>query len=261
MVTPGSAFDCLHLNWAVPLADLPPPPDPLRFEPHEAEGRRYVFVSAVLSGQLLTLGRLSLSHPQLGVRICAVDEEGHPVFLIRRHLVPAWALPGARLVGGQPALAARFDFPQASVEPDSEGRRWTVLKGRGLIVHARLASPRVGEGPSLGSWEQTVAHFSRRPAYLAHPGGLQRLDGEARPKEVLPMEATLERQDLLVECLGISGGGLPGLHSAWLCPQVSPITARERETQQALANSRAPVAPDPAMFTAGLPPSGNAEAA
>jgi uncharacterized protein YqjF (DUF2071 family) len=47
MILETRVRDCLFLNWAVPVAALPAPVHPLRYQAHTWQGEDYTFVSAV----------------------------------------------------------------------------------------------------------------------------------------------------------------------------------------------------------------------
>ena len=165
--------DCLYLNWAFPAEALPPPPSPLRYQRHVWQGRDYVFASALLFHQdslhLTALPSLKFGYPQLNLRLYVLDDEGVPSVLFRRMLMPAWVAPGVRLITHQPAARARLRFPRPSQQRRrSVGLERRAHKGR-LEVRAWPGSPLVGEGPRLGSWEESVRVFPGAPPRL-RPG-------------------------------------------------------------------------------------------
>lgn len=217
--------DGLVLNWALPEAALPPLPRALRYPRLSEEGQDRVFVSVVLFHHERlhwpSLPRIRFAWPQMNVRICVLDEEGVASFLIRRVFLPAWAYPGARLFAGPPVAAARLDFPRPSERPAEGEWIWRAARGRRFEVGARAASPAVGAGPKLGSWERTVRFFQDRPrAYTPYPDGLRRIDVRHPSAPVWPVHAELRETALLEGSLGLAAAGLPPLHSAWLEPEI-----------------------------------------
>src|SRR6478609_4577440 len=166
--------DCLYLNWAFPAEALPQPPAPLRYQRHSWQGREYVFASALLFHQdalhFTALPSLKLGYPQLNIRFYVLDDEGIPSVLFRRMLMPAWVAPGVRLITHQPAARARLE------------------------VKAWMDSPAVGEGPRLGSWEESVRYFQERPrGYALASGELQRISSPTHPAvPIWPLRAEVE---------------------------------------------------------------------
>lgn len=245
MILESRVRDCLYLNWAVPVAALPEPPFPLRYQSHSWQGEDYAFVSALLFQQaglhLSNLPLLRLSHPQCNLRLAVLDGEGVPSVLFRQMLLPGWMAPGVRLVTRQPAAGAQLDFPRPSREPGEGEWRWRVSsrrRGAALEVTARLASPAksggagglTGVGPCLGSWEETVEYFLERPrGYGEEDGTLHRIEATHPARQevaVWPLRAEVTEAELLPALVplaplaGQNGGGWPPLHSCWLCPEI-----------------------------------------
>src|SRR6185295_1216753 len=196
-----------------------------RYQVHAEEGSERVIVSAVLSHferlHWPALPWLRFSWPQMNVRICVLDEEGVPSLLIRRVLVPAWVYPGARLFGGPPVTAAQLDFPRPSNRPEAGEWLWRAACGLRFTVSAQPASPEIGTGPRLGSWERTVRYVHDRPrGYTLYPDGLRRMDVSHPPVAVWPVRAEVREADLLAACFGLAHFALPPLHSSWLVPDV-----------------------------------------
>ncbi|HVR97668.1 MAG TPA: DUF2071 domain-containing protein [Thermoanaerobaculia bacterium] len=220
--------DCLYLNWALPKESLPEPPSPLRYQLHTWQGGSWVFASAVLFYQdslhLASLPLLRLCYPQLNLRLYVLDDEGAPAVLFRRMLMPAWVAPGVKLMTHQPASRARLDFPRPSLSADGGPWLWRAKRGGMLEVRAWQGSPLVGEGPRIGSWEETVRYIQERTrGYAEGSGTLHRIDARHRPAALWPLRAELGAADLLPRLLplrGYNGSGWPQLHSAWLCPQI-----------------------------------------
>lgn len=257
--------DALFLNWALPLAAAPPPPEPLRYEVHEADGDdgggERVFASLVLFRQqglrIAGLPFLRASYPQLNFRFYVLDGERMPSVLFRRMLVPAWVAPAARLLARQPTQPAVFRYPRPSADPEGDGWRWEVHQGRSLTVTVRRAAPgsslRPGAGPRLGDWKSTVRYIAgRQRGYSLLGDSLRRIEAEHPSPAVWPVAAELGERSLLESCLRLAGedgegDGWPPLHSAWLCPEIpfvfelSEAPAAELRTgriPQAAASSR-----------------------
>lgn len=248
--------DCLYLNWAFPLDTLPEPPDPLRYEVHSLQQDRFVFGSVLLfrheSLHIESLPVLKISFPQFHLRLHVLDHDEVPAVWLRHILVPGWVVPGLRWLGQQPAEAARFRFPRPSIELDLDTWRWEVVRGDSLVVSARQASPRVGSGPTLGSWQQVVDCVRlRERAYVAGAAGLRAIHTSQRSVPLWPMDASLEEVSLLRTSKALRGvDNWPDLHSAWICPEI-PFTfemAHETVGANKMRRPAAPVAPDPAMF-------------
>jgi hypothetical protein len=242
--------DCLFLNWALPAAALPEPPAQLRYQLHPWRGCDYVFVSALLfhqdSVRITALPLLRIRYPQLTLSLAVLDEEGYPSVLVQRMLMPPWMAPGVRLVTGQPAFGALLDFPRPSRETDADSWQWRARAGGTLSVRAWLDSPRVGEGPRLGSWEETVRYFQERPRGYAEVGGeLQRMDSSYRSAAVWPLRAELDGSDLLPRLLPLA---LPAPGAAGGIPAGAP-----RGAEQAAA-ARAETLPWPALHSSWLAP-------
>jgi hypothetical protein len=238
MILETRVRDCLFLNWAVPVAALPEPVHPLRYQVHSWQGEDYTFVSAVLFQQsgvhFTALPQLRFSYPQCNLRLSVLDGEGIPSVLFRTMLLPLWVVPGARLVSRQPVASARLDFPRPSRDV-SGGRgegswRWRIERGATLAVTARMASPAPGHGPRLGSFEETVEYFQERSrGYGSDNGTLRRIES-SHPSNlpVWPLAAEVTAGDLLPALLPLAGpsggdlgaGGWPPLHSTWLCPEI-----------------------------------------
>ncbi len=233
MPTTGRAVleDCLYLNWALPRAGLPEPPSPLRYDVLESESGEVVFASGILCRhrrarfRFLPLARVS--YPQFQLQLCTLDGDGAPSVWIRSILLPAWVTPGARWIADQPARTADFSYPR-SVSAATGRCVWKVSRGATLTVEAEPGSPSLGDGPALGSWERTVSYLGRRPAaYATGARGLHHLLFEPATDNVVPMTATVRRNDLLGKCLSMGNGAgrvgedWPELHSAWLCPPMA----------------------------------------
>ncbi len=254
------ARDCLYLNWALPRPAAPRLPRSLRYEVHSWEGQEWVFVSALLFrlSELRTeiLPAVRLAYPQMSVRLYVLDQDGLPAMLVVRTLVPAWVAPLSRLLARQPAEGASFSYPSPSypapsypgpaargaAEPHGQdgtepgdGRSewdwtWRVWQRGGgqrreLRLKARIASPRLGPGPSLGPWDKAVDYFRhRRRGYALDRRRLRTLRTSQTPAGVWPLDAEIECADLLAERFKrVDPQIWPRFHSAWLCPEI-PFT-------------------------------------
>jgi hypothetical protein len=141
-------------------------------------------------------------------------------------LMPVWMAPGVRLITHQPAASAHLDFPRPSREPEAESWSWRAECGETLGVRAWIDSPTIGEGPRLGSWDETVRYFAERPrGYALGGGALRRIDVEHGASAIWPLRAELDGGELLPRLLplagdGDAGNGWPPLHSVWLAPEM-----------------------------------------
>jgi uncharacterized protein DUF2071 len=220
--------DCLYLNWALPAAALPPPPAPLRYEVHAWRGGDWVFASALLFYQegmhVDGIPGFRLSYPQLNLRLYVLDASSVPSVLFLRMLMPAWVVPGVRLVSHQPAARARLDFPRPSRDQGNGRWRWSVQGSHPLEVEAWPDSPTVGEGPRLGPWERAIDYFrNRQRGYADGRHGLRRVQTRKamEPPAVWPMRAEVFEDGLLPALLPLAGDfPWPPLHSCWLCPEI-----------------------------------------
>ena len=218
--------DALFLNWALPVAALPEPPDALRYQTVEEDGEELAFASAVLfrhrGVRLAHLPLLRLTYPQLNLRLYALDADGVPSVLFLDSLMPWWVGPVVRLVGDGPASVARFEYPRPSLDAGAETWRWQVRQGGTLEVTARLGAPATANA-ALGNWKESVRFFRERPrGYRFAHGRLRRVETEHPQVEVWPLVAEVGEHSLLESILPLAahGGGWPPLHSAWLCPEV-----------------------------------------
>jgi hypothetical protein len=230
--------DCLYLNWALPGSALPEAPEPLRYQVHRHEGERWVFASALLFRQqgvhLISAPWARFSYPQLNLRLYTLDRDDVPSVLFRAMWTPAWVVPAARLVAGQPVLPARMRYPDA-VEENGASATWEVSAAAGLRLSATSGSPSMGAGPRLGDWQETVSYFRQRPrGYCVGMSGLRRVETTHGATTVWPMDVELERVSLLDSALPLPGGW-PPLHSAWICPELALDFELVPEAEAALA--------------------------
>lgn len=221
-----TARNCLYLNWALPREMAPKLPEPLRYELHSKGGDDFVFASALLFQleglRLRTLPFLRFSYPQMNLRLYVLDGDGMPSVLFLRTLVPFWVAPVSYLLGRQPAHSARFDFPKSREGDLPTSWHWQVQCGGRLDLDAVLSEPCFGPGPSLGSWETTVAHFRRRPrGYALWEKRLRSVQTSYPRVEVCPVAVDLLEVGLLAESLdSVAPGVWHTLHSSWLCPEI-----------------------------------------
>ena len=245
MIVTAEVKDALQLNWAVPAAWVTPPPDPLRLELHPDPAGDRVFASALLFHvDSVRVGGLPAPHPsfsQFQLRLAVLDGDRMPAVFFRRFLVPPWAVPAARLVGRQPAWAARLAFPRPSEAPGGEPWTWSVGGRKGLEVAVRRGGGPVGT-PSLGSFPTTVSYFlDRSRGYVPTSVGLRRLEVEQPVPEVTPVTVEVVRAGLLEETLGLPRGADVPLHSAWLCADWRVSFQMLPALEPALAGAPAPV--------------------
>jgi uncharacterized protein YqjF (DUF2071 family) len=232
-------LDCLYLNWSVPRECLPVLPEPLRYELRGAPGQESGFVSAVLFRQAgLRLGALpipSLAYPQFNVRSYVLDAEGTPAVFFHRMLVPGWVVPGARLVAGQPALPARFHYPQLF---GGEAARWTVQAGAGFEVEAVASGEAPGTTPQFASWEGMVRFFRERSrGYVKTLTGLNRIATQPATTPVVALRVLELQTALLEEILGFTSS--LNLVSAFLAPSTQFVFEFAAIPQVALARQTA----------------------
>jgi Uncharacterized conserved protein (COG2071) len=224
-----TARDCLYVNWAIPVAQLPDLPAPLRYELHRGPaGENVAFVSVLLFRFVGLRARrlpvLRLSYPQATFRLYVLDGHNLPAVLYWQVLVPPWVVPLSRFLGRQPAHAGRFDYPPLGVAAD-EPLRWRVGRNVDLTLEARLSTPSVGQSPNLGSWQRTVDTFRRRSKlYVVWDGRLRNLARSQSPAAVVPMAVEVEDSALMTEIFPSVAAELwQTPHSAWLCPEI-PFT-------------------------------------
>lgn len=243
------ALDCLYLNWALPRDAAPALPPGLSYEVHTWRGAEVVFASALLfrlSGlRLETVPLLRLSYPQMSCRVYVLDADGEPAVLFLRTLVPLWIVPVSRLLGRQPASAARFSYPRPS-NGRGDSWIWSVQRRRSLEVTGRLASPRLGPGPQLGTWEETLDYFRRRQrGYVVRGGRPCPIATSRISVEVWPLEVEIAAADLVAARYGeVDPEVWRHPHSAWLCPEIPFLfeLAELRAPSLPRARSRVPAA-------------------
>jgi hypothetical protein len=224
-----TARDCLYVNWAIPVEQLPALPAPLRYELHRGAANESVaFVSALLfrfTGlRARRLPMLRLSYPQATFRLYVLDGHNLPAVLYWHVLVPAWVVPLSRFLGRQPAFAGSFSYPPLGVLADDD-LRWRVGRAGDLSIAARLSTPSVGQVPNLGSWQRTVDTFRRRSKlYVVWDGRLRNVARTQAPAEVMPMAVEIGEAALLIKIFpSVAASSWPTPHSAWLCPEI-PFT-------------------------------------
>jgi hypothetical protein len=245
--------DALHLNWAIPLAALPPLPAGLRYDQGgggEAQGESHGYFSLVLLRQvglhLRGASWLALSYPQVSARLCVRDAANTPSVLLLRQLVPGWVVPVGRLIGGQPLSAAVCDFPdglprarppEAAADAQAERVwRWRFSAGARLAVAVELGAA-AGAAPGAQAWEEDVSFFRDRPnSYWRQGDALRRLASEPQATAVLPVRARLEQTDWLETFLPfVPAAGWTAPHSAFLVPQVQAVFAFDSQREAPVA--------------------------
>lgn len=223
------ARDCLYVNWAVPLAQAPALPAPLRYERHPGSGGEVVFFSALcfrMSGlRPEALPLPGISYPQLTFRTYVLDGDNVPSVLFVHVWVPFWVAPLTRYLGRQPASPGLLSFPPPTRQGMADDFEWRVRGSEKLAIHARLAAPIVGEKPDLGSFHRTVEYFRRRPRGYVHLDGKVRAIERSHPQvEVLPLQVEIEDKALLRAIWPqVESTVWDRPHSAWLCPEI-PFT-------------------------------------
>ena len=218
--------DCLWLNWAVLPEALPPLTKPLAYDVCKTRDGDFVFVSALLFRQHGLGSGMKLpgvSYPQCQLHACALDGDGLECTWIFSVLLPNWLATSVRWVAGRPARGARLDYPAAG-DPGCRGEawKWSVRRGGVLAVEASLSSSPPGAGPSLGSWEKTLAYFRRqRLEYVLVRGKWRRVEVDRCSAAAVPLTARVLEGGLVVDHLVGAPASLPPLHSSWLLPTVN----------------------------------------
>jgi hypothetical protein len=216
--------DCLYVNWAVPLAALPALPGPLTYETRTAAEGEVGFVSTVLFRQhTLRLGGLPIptfSYPQFNLRVYVRDADDRPAVYFLRMYVPGWVVPGARLVGGQPALPARFEYPARFAPQDAAGAQWRVVAQREFRVAAVPSEPAIASGDASAvlflSWDVMAKFFRERSrGYVGTLTGLNRIATQPATTQIVPMRVREVDSSLADVALGRPLGAAM---SAFLAP-------------------------------------------
>jgi len=243
------ARDCLYINWALPREAAPAKlPKPLRYEIHRLGDQEMVFFSVLLfrlSDLHATVWPWArISYPQANLRFYVFDGEDRPAVYFLRTWVPWWVFPLARGLAHQPAQPARLRFPRPSGDRHAECWRWRLWCGARLALSAALASPQLGPGPILGSWERAVEHFRQRRRGYVRAGDGVHLVRAARPMAtVWPLRVEIENSGLLEQVLP----AMPPQrwyqpHSAWLSPQIPLRFTLGPAADKALARAQMPAA-------------------
>lgn len=245
MILETALADALYLNWAIPISRLPPPPAGLRYDRSERGGESLAFFSLVLFRQvglhLRGASWLALSYPQVNARLYVRDAANTASVLLLRQLVPGWAVPVGRLVGGPPVSAAVCDFPDGlprtmpqkagngrRLEQDDRTWRWGFSAGARFAVAAEVGGVHEpGSEVSGQSWETDVAFFrDRTRAFWLRSETLRRAESEHPAATFLPVSARIERADWLETFLSFAPSrGWSELHSAFLVPRVQVVFA------------------------------------
>ncbi len=245
MILETALADALYLNWAVPLAALPPAPAGLSYDlggASDGAGESQAFFSLVLFRQvglhLRGASWLALSYPQVNARLCVRDAANTPSVLLLRQLVPGWVVPLGRLVGGQPLSAAVCNFPDglprelpppdSDETPEDRGEwRWRFSAGARLAVSVRLGGAMPVGAVSGERREQDFGFFrDRSRAFWRHGEGLRRVETEVPAALVLPVRAEILLADWLETFLTFAPvHGWASIHSAFLVPRVQLVFA------------------------------------
>jgi hypothetical protein len=226
-----SLAEALFVNWAVPPDALPSPPPSLTLERTVSEGEAYAFVTLVVFRQhglhVAALPWPRLSFPQCGLRLPVRDRDGIAAAWLLRELVPAWVVPLARGLAGQPASAAIFGGGVNA----SGARSWNVYAGLPLVLAARPSAPAVSE-PRLGSWLETVAFFRERPRGYVVGRRLRRVQASHPRADATPVAVDVERDDWLAAALpGVVRETWKRPHSAFVLDAVRLHVAVEAERE------------------------------
>lgn len=245
MILETALADALHLNWAIPLAALPPLPPGLRYDqgggvvrPGENRGYFSLVLFRQVGLHLRGASWLALSYPQVDARLCVRDAAGTAAVLVLRQLVPGWVVPVGRLIGGQPLSAAVCEFPNGLPRaPSGEDAgtadgapalwRWKFSAGARLAVVAEIGAAAGSTAPGGAAWEEDVGFFRDRTRTFWRQGDtLRRVATEPPPTTVLPVRARLEQTDWLETFLPFApAAGWSVLHSAFLVPRVQLVFA------------------------------------
>lgn len=245
MILETALADALHLNWAIPLAALPPLPPGLRYDqgggvvrPGESCGYFSLVLFRQVGLHLRGASWLALSYPQVNARLCVRDAAGTAAVLVLRQLVPGWVVPVGRLIGGQPLSAAVCEFPEGLLRVlSAEGAgaansaaqvwRWKFSAGARLAVAVEIGAAAGSMAAGGPAWEEEVAFFRDRTRTFWRQGDtLRRVATEPPPATVLPVSARLEQTDWLESFLPFApAAGWRALHSAFLVPRVQLVFA------------------------------------
>jgi hypothetical protein len=216
--------DCLFLNWACAVDEIPPPPLPegLRLDTRRQGERPVWLVSAVLFRQeglrLRSLPFLRFSYPQANLRTYVIDADGQPAVYFLGMWVPAWVVPGVRLLAGQPAVRATFAYPSAPFR--GETAEWTVIHPASLRarVEPGAAAKLEDGGAVFPSWEARCSFFRERAfGYVRSSGRVSRIVAQSSGPAALPVRASIAASDLVARTLGAP---VPALESAMLYPEI-----------------------------------------
>jgi len=226
--------DALWVNWALPRVELPELPTPLALDLLGSGEGEVGFLSLVLFRQeslrLAALPFPSLSFPQANLRLLVRDAERVASVLFVRELMPAWAVPIARIVARQPASAAIFHLRS---EPGGT-QSWSFAAGRPLSLTATPGAPTTA-APVAASWEEAVAFFRERPrGYVSSGRGLRRLAATHPGARAVPMRVEVNEDAWLAERLpGVERERWRRPHSSFLIPSMQLAVAVESSLEPA----------------------------
>lgn len=230
-------IDALYVNWAVPVEQLPSPPELLQLDRVIAGGVETGFVTLVLFRQrglrLAGWPPIELGFRQCNLRLPSRDADRVASIWLLRQVVPAWVVPFGRLVARQPLHAARLRNESGSGEG---GVRWRVHAEAELAL---TASPggNTAATPSVGGWEQLVAFFRERPrGYFRQRGELCRIEAAFEQASGLPQRVEIESAGWLERQLPLVPPELwRRPHSAFLVESTRLALARSRVPESTVA--------------------------
>jgi uncharacterized protein YqjF (DUF2071 family) len=236
--------DCLYVNWAVAADALPRLPGGLRYETRNGPTGEIAFVSTVCFRQhnlrLAGLPLPSFGYPQWNLRAYVRDAEDAPSVYFFRMIVPAWVVPGARLVGGQPVLPGQLAYPR-HYDPSSEaGSTWRVDVPRSFRVLVAADEPRPVEACFV-SWELMVQFFRERTrGYVRTLTGLNRIGAQPADTPTLALRIRELENSLGSSILGTELGEPL---SAFLAPSTEFVLALAKLPDLSLAPNPIPSPP------------------
>ena len=226
-------LDGLYLNWALPASRCRSRRRRCAMSAtpgRGASGSSPPRCSSASRGSTCSLVPfVRVSYPQFNLRLYVVDDDGVPSVYFHTVLVPGWVVPAARAMGQLPAAAAHFRYPPPSREvPAGSGAGGCAGAARSGSRRGR-SSPMMGEGPPLGSWDDTVRYFRERPrGYAEVAGELRRVDTEQPRVAVWPVAAAVTDAGLLADCLplGRAGAGATGIAGTATAPAAGRPSTR-----------------------------------
>ena len=232
--------DVLHLNWAIPISQLPPAPAGLRYDRSDRGGESLAFFSLVLLRQvglhLQGASWLALSYPQISARLCVCATPTTR----RRCCCCDSSYRDGRCRSDASSLACRFrrrsarfreacrarrprgSLPADRVERDERTWRWGFSAGARFEWRHRSAGPANRDPRSPG---RRGRRRSRSFATARVPSGCAAKpfvgqNPSSPAATFLPVSARIERADWLETFLPFAPSrGWSELHSAFLVPE------------------------------------------